>query len=204
MAILVTYQEANVLIRHLYMLDGIQTQLSKNYFFVPLQTHNDFQILQHSNYQSIEKFIIEVLESYAQSGIDAKLIFKHHPVDRGRKNYKRFILDQAYLFGIEEKVIVLYDTHLPTILKNSIGTITINSTVGLSSLYHGTPTITLGKAIYDIEGLTSKGLTLEQFWHKQTPVDMQLLEKFRVYIINNTQLNGSFYGKLPDFELDKN
>jgi capsular polysaccharide export protein len=182
-------------------LQMVKNELAKNYFFVPLQTHNDFQILQHSSYQSVEKFIIEVIESYAKSGVKAKLIFKHHPVDRGRKDYKTFILDQAYIMGVEDRVLVMYDTHLPTLLKNAIGTITINSTVGLSSLQHNTPTLTLGNAIYDIEGLTSKGLSLEQFWHKQQRVDRKLLQKFRTYIIKNTQLNGSFYGKLPDFEL---
>jgi len=98
--------------------------------FVPLQTHNDFQILEHSGYKSIEKFIIEVIESFSNSGLDKWLIFKHHPVDRGRKNYKEFILNQAELFGIKERVLVLYDTYLPTVLQNAIGTVTINSTVG--------------------------------------------------------------------------
>ncbi|WP_457746025.1 capsule biosynthesis protein [Sulfurimonas sp.] len=181
-------------------LEKINNELANNYFFVPLQTYNDFQILEHSEYKSIEKFIIEVLDSFAKSNVDSQLIFKHHPVDRGRKNYKQFILHQAKILGIKNKVLVLYDTHLPTILKNAKGTITINSTVGLSSLYHETPTITLGNAIYDIEGLTCKHITLDEFWHKQCEVDMELLKKYRAYIIENTQLNGSFYGKLPKFD----
>lgn len=178
----------------------IRNELSNNYFFVPLQTYNDFQILEHSNYKSVEKFIIEVLESFAQYTENVYLIFKHHPVDRGRKNYKSFIEEQAYILGVQNRVLVLYDTHLPTLLKNAIGTVTINSTVGLSSLYHKTPTITLGNAIYDIEGLTSKGIELKDFWNMQKKVDDELLYKFRSYVIENTQLNGSFYGKLPEFK----
>ncbi|MEA3227879.1 MAG: capsular biosynthesis protein, partial [Campylobacterota bacterium] len=171
-------------------------KLSGKYFFVPLQTHNDFQILEHSGYRSVEKFIIEVLESFAKNCSQDWIVFKHHPVDRGRKNYKEFILDQATLLGIEKRVLVLYDTYLPDCLKNAKGTITINSTVGLSSITHGTPTITLGNAIYDIKGLTSKGVKLDDFWHKQKKPDKKLLEKYRSFIIKNTQLNGSFYGKL--------
>ncbi|WP_297443769.1 capsular biosynthesis protein [Sulfurimonas sp.] len=178
-------------------LNIIQNELSKRYFFVPLQTYNDFQILEHSEYKSVEKFIIEVLESFAHSNTSAWLVFKHHPVDRGRKRYTKFIIDQAKLLKIEKKVLVLYDTHLPSLLKNAIGTVTINSTVGLSSLYHGTPTITLGNAIYDIEGLTCKGLSLDAFWHKQLEPDKELVQKYRKFLIDNTQLNGSFYGKLP-------
>ena len=183
-------------------LEIIKNELSNNYFFVPLQTYNDFQILEHSGYKSIEKFIIQVVESFSKNDLDDRLVFKHHPVDRGRKNYKDFILDQARHFGIEDKVLVLYDTHLPTLLKNAKGTVTINSTVGLSSLYHETPTITLGNAIYDIEGLTCKGMKLKDFWYQPKQPDMELLEKYRLYIIENTQLNGSFYGRFPILKLD--
>ncbi len=179
----------------------ISTELSKKYFFVPLQTYTDFQILEHSGYRSIEKFIIEVLESFAQSLSNERLIFKHHPVDRGRKNYKKFIMNQAELLNIEDKIIVLYDTHLPTLLRNAKGTVTINSTVGLSSLYHETPTITLGNAIYDIKGLTCKDARLSNFWHKQEKPDMTLLAQYRYFIIQNTQVNGSFYGLTPDFKV---
>jgi len=88
--------------------------------------------------------------------------------------------------------------HIPSCLKNAIGTITINSTVGISSLYHHTPTITLGNSIYDIEGLTCKGMTLDRFWKEYTPPDKMLFEKFRLYLIAKTQLNGSFYGRFPN------
>ncbi len=179
----------------------MEHRLSKKYFFVPLQTHNDFQVLKHSGYGSIEKFIIEVLESFAHHAPKQTwLIFKHHPVDRGRKNYETFIMEQAAALGVEKRVLVLHDTYLPTCLKHAIGTVTINSTVGLSSIYHQTPTITLGNAIYDIEGLTCKGMPLKDFWHYQKSPDMELFRKYRNYLISTTQLNGSFYGKLPNFQ----
>ena len=178
--------------------DKIRLEMSKQYYFVPLQTHNDFQILQHSGYRSIEKFIIEVLESFAEHAPkDTKLIFKHHPVDRGRKNYRDFIFEQSDLLEITDRVVVLFDVHLPTCLKHAIGTVTINSTVGLSSIYHGTPTITLGNAIYDIEGLTCKDCNLAEFWTNPSQPDAELYKKYEKYIIKNTQLNGSFYGMLP-------
>ena len=172
--------------------------ISKKYFFVPLQTHNDFQVLQHSNYRSIEKFIIEVLESFAHHAPkETYCVFKHHPVDRGRKNYKAFIIEQASLLNIAERIIVIHDTHLPDCLKHAIGTVTINSTVGLSAIGHNIPTIVLGNAIYDIEGLTNKGLSLRKFWHQHKKPDAELYLKFKQYLIETTQLNGSFYGLMP-------
>lgn len=174
-------------------------ELSKKYYFVPLQTHNDFQILQHSNYRSIEKFIIEVLESFAHHAPkDTHLIFKHHPVDRGRKNYTTFIEEQAELFAIQNRTHAIHDVHLPDCLKHAIGTVTINSTVGLTSIGYGIPTLALGDAIYDIKGLSNKGTSLKKFWHQHKKPDHELYLKFRQHLIETTQLNGSFYGRMPD------
>ncbi|SFV71904.1 Capsular polysaccharide export system protein KpsS [hydrothermal vent metagenome] len=179
-------------------LKNIQANLSKKYFFIPLQTHNDFQILQHSHYGSLEKFIIEVLESFAKyAPKEYILLFKHHPIDRGRKNYTDFITDQAKQVNIETRILILHDIHLPTCLKHAKGTVTINSTVGFSSLYHKTPAITLGNAIYDIEGLTAKNQTLKEFWQNPSIPDIKLFNKYKNYIIQKTQLNGSFYGQFP-------
>lgn len=185
-------------------LKEIQNSLSKKYFFVPLQTYNDFQILQHSEYGSIEKFIIEVLESFSQHAQkELWLIFKHHPVDRGRKNYKAFIMEQAESLGIEKRILVFHDVHLPTCLENAKGTVTINSTVGLTSIAYNIPTITLGKAIYNIKGLTNQK-SLKEFWKEPKMPDAELYHKFSNHLIQTTQLNGSFYGRFPvEFETDE-
>jgi len=173
--------------------------LSKKYYFVPLQTHNDFQILQHSDYQSIEKFIIEVLESFARSAPEESyLIFKHHPVDRGRKNYRSFILEQAEILNIKTRILVLHDVFLPDILRHAKATVTINSTVGLTSIAYGIPTLTLGDAIYDIEGLTNRGKALDRFWSEHEAPNAELYQKYKQFLIQNTQLNGSFYGRMPE------
>ena len=176
----------------------IQQNLSKKYYFVPLQTHNDFQILKHSNYKSIEKFIIEVLESFSvYAPKNTTIIFKHHPVDRGRKNYNQFIEEQARLLNIETRVFSIHDVHLPTCIKHAKATITVNSTVGLTSVGYGIPTFVMGNAVYDIEGLTNKGKSLDTFWDDYEKPDEVLFRKFRDYLIETTQLNGSFYGIIP-------
>ncbi len=179
------------------IVDMVKGSWRKKYFFVPLQTHKDFQILQHSIYRSVETFIIDVLRSFGEyADAHHMLVFKHHPVDRGRKDYTDFIMAEAKSVGVATRVKVLHDVHLPTLLKHARGTVTINSTVGLSSLYHKTPTLTMGNAIYDVEGLTLPASGLDTFWSEQPPVDSALYQKFRQYLIENTQINGSFYGKL--------
>jgi capsular polysaccharide export protein len=178
--------------------DRLQNDLKECYYFVPLQTHKDFQLQTHSDYRKIEEFVTQVLTSFAQyAPKNTFLMFKHHPMDRGRKNYSRFIYETAADLKIRNRVMAFHDVHLPTCLKNAIGTITINSTVGLSSIYHQKPTLTLGKALYDIEGLTCQGMSLDQFWTEYRPPRRSLFLKYRNYIIANSQLNGNFYGLFP-------
>lgn len=177
----------------------ITHEQKKNYYFVPLQTYNDFQIKEHSTFASIEAFIEVVMYSFAKFAPEhTQLLIKHHPVDRGRKTYTTYIQTLSKQLGITHKVIIIHDLHMPTCIKNAIATVTINSTSGISSLYHQTPVIALGNAIYDIEGLTCKTLTLNEFWKHYTIPDKKLFEKFRLYLISQTQLNGSFYGRFPD------
>jgi capsular polysaccharide export protein len=174
--------------------EKFENELSKKYYFVPLQTHGDFQIKTHSKYKNIEAFIKEVIESFAKNAPkDTILVFKHHPVDRGRKSHDIYIKNLAYVLGIKNRIMITGDVHLPTFLKNAIGTIVINSTVGISSLYHETPTICLGEAIYDIEGLTNKDLSLDAFWKNYKKVDTELFRKYRAYLIKTTQINSNFY-----------
>ncbi|MGC9351979.1 MAG: capsule biosynthesis protein, partial [Sulfurovum sp.] len=125
------------------------------------------------------------------------IVFKHHPVDRGRKNYHAFIMEQATLLGVQDRVLVFHDVFLPSCLQHAIGTVTINSTVGLSAIGYDIPTLTLGDAVYDIEGLTNKGTSLHRFWDHCIAPNPELYEKFRSYLIDHTQLNGSFYGLMP-------
>jgi capsular polysaccharide export protein len=175
------------------LISKYEYDISDKYFFVPLQTHGDFQILKHSKYNNIKEFITEVLESFAKySKVDDYLVFKHHPVDRGRCDYSDFIALLAQKLGCQDRVDVVYDLHLPTLLKHAKGTVVVNSTVGLSSLYHHTPTLCMGDAIYDIEGLTSQ-YSLDKFWINNTKVDEVLFIKYRYWLIKNTQINDNFY-----------
>ena len=172
----------------------IETVLSKKYYLVPLQTKNDFQVSIHSKFKSINQFISEVLISFKNNSPSKTfIIFKHHPLDRGRIDYTKFIKKLAIKYNIKDRVIVLHDVKLPLLLKNAIGTVVINSTTGFSSLYHGTPVICMGNALYDIDGLTAYNSKIDNFWNLDLRVDKNLFYKFRGYIIKNTQINTNFY-----------
>jgi len=174
--------------------------LQRPYFFIPLQTYSDFQLRTHSPYGRMEEFIWEVMTSFAANAPkDLALVIKHHPVDRGRKDYRPFVEDLAVRLGIKDRVEVVYDLHLPTLLSHTRGTVTINSTVGLQALYHRSPVKVMGTALYDIEGLCDQK-PLADFWSDPTPPDRELYERFRGYVIDKSQVNGSFYG---DMDMDR-
>jgi capsular polysaccharide export protein len=171
---------------------------SRRFYLVGLQTAGDSQVLTHSGFESVPAFIEEVVRSYAaHAPADTWLVVKHHPLDRGYHDYTDLLSRLGAELGISDRLKYVHDLHLPTLLTHARGVVVINSTVGLSALHHQTPTITLGKAIYNIPGLTFQG-GLERFWTEaqhEVP-DLDLYWKFRNYVVDHTQLNGSFYKPL--------
>ncbi len=167
----------------------------ESYFLVPLQVHNDTQVTQHSDYGGVEEFIERVIISFASAAPHGKLVFKHHPYDRGYKSYKRKIRSLEKEHNVTGRVYYVHDTDLPQLLQNARGSVLINSTVGISSLYHQTPVVAMGEAIYDLPGLTYQG-SLEAFWGNPGKVDQDLFKKFRQYLIKKTQVNGSVYSDI--------
>ncbi|PXX23819.1 capsular polysaccharide export protein [Burkholderia pyrrocinia] len=169
--------------------------MSKHFFLVSLQTAIDSQIRVHSRFESIEPFIREVIASFSRHGPPScVLVFKHHPLDRGHNDYGRFIQRVCAEHGISGRVFYIHDQHLPTLLAHAAGLVVVNSTVGLSGVHHGLAVKALGDPVYDIEGLVFKG-ELDAFWQAAGTFapDMALYRRFRRWLIDHTQLNGSFY-----------
>jgi capsular polysaccharide export protein len=171
----------------------------KSYFVVPIQVSTDFQIIDHSPYKSVASFVEDVISSFSEhSDPEEMLVIKHHPMDRGVANYEKLINRLSIKNFISDRVIYVHDMDLPTILKHAKGVVVVNSTVGLSALYHKTPVKTMGDANYDIPGICYQG-ALKDFWKNPGEVDEELFEKYRFHLIEKTQVNGSFYGLFPKF-----
>ncbi|OED44245.1 hypothetical protein ACH42_08090 [Endozoicomonas sp. (ex Bugula neritina AB1)] len=168
-------------------------QYSEKFILVPLQVHDDSQKIFHSDYGSVEAFITEVMLSFKHYGDgDQILCFKHHPMDRGYTHYGRAIKRLARELGLQERVLYCHDNPLPELYHHAAGVVTVNSTVGISALLHKVPVKTMGKAMYDILGLTHQG-SLDSFWKKPQPVDMDLFERFHSLLFQKTQINGNFF-----------
>ncbi|EAJ5753423.1 capsule biosynthesis protein [Campylobacter coli] len=168
--------------------------LEKKYFLAILQVYNDTQIKHHYK-KSIEEFIEELILSFANHArAKSYLVFKHHPMDRGYRNYSKLIDELSQKYHVEGRIFYVHDTYLPTLLKNALGCITINSTVGLSAILEGCPTKVCGNAFYNFEGLAYPK-KLQFFWreaHAYKP-NPSLVINFKNYLLNTNQFNGNFY-----------
>ena len=73
----------------------------------------DTQITNDSDYNSVEEFISEIIESFAKNryGEDS-IVFKHHPKDRGYNNYCRIIQTKSEKCGISSRVHYIHDSSL--------------------------------------------------------------------------------------------
>jgi capsule polysaccharide modification protein KpsS len=165
------------------------------YFFVPLQVHLDSQ-LQHSRYANVNEFIREVVDAFAEHApSDHVLLLKLHPMDRPYSDYSAEIEALRAKHGLGERLLYADVINLPAALRGARGTIVINSTVGLSSLTHGTPVKCLGRAVYDLPGLTHQG-SLAEFFSAPATVDRELYKRFRHWLLEQNQLNGSVWSRL--------
>jgi capsular polysaccharide export protein len=179
--------------------EKLTTTLSQRYYLAPLQVFNDAQVTVHAELTGVEQFIETTIASFSRCAPkDTLLVFKHHPMDRGYRNYAKLIRQLARRCDVAPRVLYIHDQHLPTLLDHARGVVLVNSTVGMSALHHGAPTIVLGRAIYDMPGLTFRG-TLDDFWQAApgSKPDRALFERFRGRLITETQINGSFYKRLP-------
>lgn len=175
----------------------LTTQEDENYFLISLQVHNDSQITHHSDYRDVVQFIDESIASFAKHADQKQLlVFKHHPLDRGHRDYRELVSSLSERYQVGSRVFYGCDMHLPTLMKHSIGMVTINSTTGLQSVYHKKPTKVMGRAIYDTPKLIDQK-ALKDFWQRPKSPDNEFYLRFREYLIEQTQLNGAFYGRSP-------
>jgi len=174
---------------------------TSEYFLFPLQVHDDSQMQNHSDFQSVEDVIEEVVNSFYDHLLKIKkggrpqtifLIIKHHPMNRGHRNYQNFITTLCRALGIENQVLYIHDIKLPLLLPLIKGCITVNSTLGLQALFHGVPVINLGRSFYDKPGITFQG-NLAQFWQNPGLVDKNTLAQYRQYVIERSQMAGCLY-----------
>lgn len=163
------------------------------YYVLPLQMENDFQLRAYSPFFDLKTPIHEVISSFAAHAPEgSRLMVKVHPLDPGIRNWRRIVRRSAEKWGVADRVDYLDGGDLPKLLEKSKGVVTVNSTVGLWAMRARTPIMTLGQAVYDIEGLTFQG-SLDRFWTEGAPPQAELWDAFVKAIVGNIQIRGVYY-----------
>ncbi|KQS90831.1 MULTISPECIES: capsule biosynthesis protein [unclassified Rhizobium] len=163
------------------------------FFVYPLQLQTDFQLRAHSPYNDQREAIETVLSSFARCAPPtSQLIAKVHPLDNGLISWRAFINDLARGLGVGNRVQFLDGGDLNALLAKAAGTVTVNSTVGLSALQVGKPIKVLGVAVFDVKGLSDQA-DLDTFWRSPAPPDEKIRKAFFRLLAAAIQVRGNFY-----------
>ncbi len=167
------------------------------FVLVALQVATDSQIQESSPYDGMEPLIEELVASFAaHAPAGLRLVFKHHPRDRGYNHYGRCIAALRRRFQLSrQRLVYLHDAPLAPLLTSDHcrGLITVSSTVGLQALAAGVPVKLMGDTFFAIDGLVDQA-PLEHFWRHPNPADPSLWSRFQRYMVDTTQFQGNFDG----------
>ncbi|MGC1302781.1 MAG: hypothetical protein WA840_10440, partial [Caulobacteraceae bacterium] len=163
------------------------------YFILPLQLDSDYQLRAHSDFDGMQPALAQALASFARHAPPGMhLVVKEHPLDNGLGNWRRRTLDYARALGVQDRVSFLEVGDIGLLVRAARGVVTVNSTTGTLALAAGVPVFTLGRAVYDMAGLTHRG-SLDSFWSHPQPPDLGLYEAFRKVLAHRCLLHGGFY-----------
>jgi capsular polysaccharide export protein len=163
------------------------------WFVFPLQLEADSQIRFHSPTRSMLPAIHDVVTSFARSApADSLLVVTEHPLDTHMVDLAGATRAAAEASGVEDRVLFLRGGSPTELLRGCHGIVTINSTIGFRALALARPLKALGKAVYDLPGLTFQG-SLDDFWRRAQPPDESLFDAFRRVLAARTQINAGLY-----------
>ncbi|MEJ1158266.1 capsule biosynthesis protein [Prosthecomicrobium sp. N25] len=165
------------------------------FYIFALQLQSDYQIRDNSPYSRLHEAIDQTIASFARNApLGTVLVFKVHPLDNGLERWQKVVMASARRHDVRPRVRVIDGGNLNRLVETALGTILVNSTVGLYAIRAGCPLMVLGVAVFDIPGLTFQG-TLDEFWTEAEPPDEELRLKFIRALAATTQVKGSFYNR---------
>ena len=164
-------------------------------FVLPLQLEGDYQLRLHSSFASLGDAIAMIVASFAaHAPRDALLAVKGHPLDNGLTDWGAFTRRQASERGVADRLLWLPELPFGPVLAPAAGVVTVNSTAGLQALRDGKPVIALGKALYDMPGLTFRH-GLDRFWTEAPPPDPALVDALRRVLAAHCLIRGGFFSE---------
>jgi len=163
------------------------------YFLLPLQLEGDYQMRVHSDFRSVEEVARRVFTSFAAAApAPTRLVVKRHPYDTSLPATRRMVARLAGEHGIAGRVLFVEGGGIEPLVAASAGVVLVNSTTAMAALRHGKPLKVLGRATYDMPGLSHQG-PLDAFWREAPAPDAELVRAYRRVVLARTQVPGGFF-----------
>lgn len=168
-------------------------RLPERYAFLPLQVRDDTQMLFNSPWIKSPAEAVEVCaRAVRELDPGLRLVVKEHPQDL-------FWVDYSEVRRRHPEVLWLQKYDIQKILKRAAIVVTINSSVGYQALLHRKPVITLGRAFYEVPGLTHSALNERSMKSALSAAvgsepERPLLDKFLYHTLFDYFLPGSWRG----------
>lgn len=165
---------------------------NRAFVLIPLQLSDDFQIRAHSPFATMEQALALVMADFAEHAPhDLHLLIKIHPLDVRRARWRREVGQACSQLGLSGRVTLIEGDNLQALARRARGLVTVNSTAAMEALRAGTPVKALGRAVYDIAGMTHQG-PLSLFWTDPQPVDRALVDDFLTVLQARALVHGNF------------
>lgn len=171
----------------------------KKYYVIPLQVHDDSQLGRAAGTWNNQKLILKSIVSFARNAPpNHQLVFKIHPMERGHSRDGQFIRQVSLLNDVADRVHILDSGSLGLLTRHAAGMVTINSTSGLSAIFHGIPLAVMGQALYrhpELGFCVNKGIDLDAFWTWNKVAPAALRRSYLSWITEECLEAGDFYAK---------
>ncbi len=183
--------------KNLNHIDHLCQNCHKKFFIIPLQVAIDSQLGIAAHGWNSARLISSALTSFAKSAPeDYRLIFKIHPLERGHSNDSELIYQMAEAFNVRDRVDVIITGPLGPLVKNAAGMVTINSTSGMSAIFHGVPLLVIGDAFYAIDKIATCAHgepDYDSFWHNTFVADKKTRHNYIEWLKKVALKPGCFY-----------
>ena len=184
----IAHDETPVLARTLELADA-----GRKVFLALLQKPGDAQLVVHSRHGGNAAFVDELISSFAgEAPADAILVVKQHPLDYGVERTPARVAALIERHNLSDRVFFLRKTSIDKIMVRAHAVVTINSTAGLAAIIEEKPVLCVGRAFYNVPGLTNPG-PLSRFWREAAQPSTDLVRGFVAFLKSTSQFNGGFH-----------
>ncbi len=174
------------------------------FFVAMLQLEHDASLKYHSDYQSQEQFINELIENFVfHAPSHYRLVFKMHPLDDQRAPIRQWINDACKTFDAENRVYCIHGGKLGAFMNRAKAAIAINSTSVQQAMWRGIPVKLFGRSVFGKLDFTSDQ-SLQEFFKTPDAPDKERFLEYRSYLLETSQIGGGYYTQTGRAEVLRN